>query len=43
MKIGRAKAAVEQVTFSIDPMSGGQVLRLEWGTTSVTAPFAIGK
>lgn len=41
MALARTKAPVEQVTFSIDPTRTGGMLRLEWGTTSVSAPFAV--
>jgi hypothetical protein len=35
---------VEQLTISIDrPAAGNQRLRIEWGTVSATAPFAVGK
>jgi hypothetical protein len=43
MSLARAKAPAEQVTFTIDPTGNGGVLRLEWGTTSVSAPFTVGK
>lgn len=36
-------APVEQVTFHIDRRGTGQLLRIEWGTVSVIAPFTIGK
>jgi hypothetical protein len=43
MTLGKTKAPVENVTISIDDAAGnGAVLRIEWGTTSVTAPFTIG-
>lgn len=43
MKVGKTKAPVENVTISIDDVPGNSaVLRIEWGTTSVTAPFTIG-
>ena len=43
MKVGKTKAPVENVTISIDDTAGsGAVLRIEWGTTSVTAPFTVG-
>lgn len=44
MKLGKTSAPVEQVTISIDPdkSGAGGVLRIEWGTTSATAAFAIG-
>jgi Protein of unknown function (DUF2911) len=43
MKLGRSPAHVELVTYSIDPSAAGGTLRIEWGTTSVTTPFTIGK
>ena len=42
MMLGTTKAAVENVTISIDDTSAGASLRVEWGHTSVTAPFTIG-
>jgi len=43
MKAGKTKAPVENVTISIDDTPGsGAVLRIEWGTTSATAPFTVG-
>jgi hypothetical protein len=39
---GKAKAPAEQLTFSIDDTPAGATLRIEWGTTSVTAPFTVG-
>ena len=43
MKTGQTKAPVENVTIAIDDVPGNSaVLRIEWGTTSVTAPFTIG-
>lgn len=43
MKVGKTKAPVENVTIAIDDVPGNSaVLRIEWGTTSVTAPFTIG-
>ncbi|MDB4888419.1 MAG: hypothetical protein JWL61_274 [Gemmatimonadetes bacterium] len=43
MKLGKTKAPVEQVTYSIDPSPTGGTLRIEWGTASVTSPFTVGK
>jgi hypothetical protein len=43
MKLGKTKAPVEQVTYSIDPTATGGTLRIEWGTASVTSPFTVGK
>jgi hypothetical protein len=42
MKIGKSGAAAEQVTWAIDDTATGGVLRLEWGSTSVGAPFTVG-
>ena len=43
MKVGKAAKPVENVTISIDDAPGnGAVLRIEWGTTSATAPLTIG-
>lgn len=42
MKLGKTSAPVEQVTYSIDRTASGGILRIEWGTTSVTTPFTIG-
>lgn len=42
MKLDKTAAPVEQVTFSIDKMGSGGILRIEWGTTSVATPFTIG-
>jgi len=41
MKTGKASAPAEQVTISIDDTPAGANLRIEWGTTSVTAPFTV--
>lgn len=43
MKLGTTSAAVEQVTYAIDPSGKGGTLRIEWGTTSVTTPFTVEK
>jgi hypothetical protein len=42
MQVGNAKSPAEQVTWSIDDTSQGGTLRLDWGTTSVSAPFTVG-
>ena len=42
MTVGTTKAPVEQLTISIDDTPAGGTLRVEWGTTSVTAPFTVG-
>ena len=42
MALGKAKAPVEQVTFSIDDTAAGATLRIEWGTTSASIPFTVG-
>ena len=40
--VGKTKAAVESLTISIDDTPAGATLRIEWGGTSVTAPFTVG-
>lgn len=43
MKVGKTSKPVENVTISIDDApANSAVLRVEWGTTSATAPFTIG-
>lgn len=43
MTVGKTGKPVENVTISIDDApANGAVLRVEWGTTSATAPFSIG-
>lgn len=42
MTAGSTKAAVEQLTISIDDTSAGATLRIEWGPTSATIPFRVG-
>ena len=42
MKAGKTATPVEQVTISIDDTPAGANLRVEWGTTSVIAPFTVG-
>ena len=42
MKVGKSGSAAEQVTWAIDDTAAGATLRLEWGTTSVAAPFSVG-
>ena len=42
MKVGKANAHVELLTISIDDTPEGATLRIEWGTTSVSAPFTVG-
>ncbi|MDB4885202.1 MAG: hypothetical protein JWN79_640 [Gemmatimonadetes bacterium] len=50
LEIGRAAATVsratvpdEELTFYVDQSSSAPALRLQWGTTSVSAPFVVGK
>ena len=43
MKLGKTSAPVEQVTYSIDPSKTGGTLRIEWGTTSASTTFTVGK
>jgi len=42
MKVGKAKAPVEQLTISIDDTPAGGTLRIEWGTVSAAIPFTVG-
>jgi hypothetical protein len=42
MKVTKAAKPVEQVTISVDDTPAGANLRIEWGTTSVVAPFTVG-
>jgi len=42
MKVGKATNAAEQLTWAIDDTPTGAALRLDWGTTSVAAPFSVG-
>ena len=39
MTVGKTTSPVESLTISIDDTAAGGVLRIEWGTTSVTVPF----
>ncbi len=43
MTLGKAKTPAEQLTISIDTSKTANTLRIEWGTTSATTPFTIGK
>ena len=43
MTLSKLPAPVEQVTITIDRAGAGQVLRVQWGTTSASAPFTVGK
>jgi hypothetical protein len=43
MALGKTKAPVEQVTYSIDQSKTGGALRIEWGTTSASTNFTVGK
>ena len=42
MKVGKATSPAEQLTWAIDDTPSGATLRLEWGTTGVSAPFTVG-
>jgi hypothetical protein len=42
MKVGKATNAAEQLTWAIDDTPTGATLRLDWGSTSVSAPFSVG-
>jgi hypothetical protein len=39
LTVGKTAAPVEQLTISIDDTAQGATLRIEWGTTRLTAPF----
>jgi hypothetical protein len=43
MTVQKLAKPVEQLTISVDRKGTGQRLRIEWGTTSASAPFTIGK
>jgi Protein of unknown function (DUF2911) len=42
MSLTKLKAAVEQLTISIDDTPAGGTLRIEWGGASASAPFTVG-
>jgi hypothetical protein len=42
MTVSKTKAPVEQLTIAIDDTSAGGTLRIEWGTSSASAPFTVG-
>jgi hypothetical protein len=42
MTAGKTKAPVESLTISIDDTPAGATLRIEWGSTSASAPFTVG-
>lgn len=42
MKIGKPKAPVEVLTWSVDDTPAGGTLRLEWGNASASIPFKVG-
>ncbi len=42
MTLGKAPAAAEQLTFSIDDTPAGATLHIDWGTTRASIPFTIG-
>jgi hypothetical protein len=42
MKVGKTREPVEQLTFHIDDTTSGAMLRIEWGSTSVSTPFTVG-
>ena len=43
MTLQKSAKPVEELTISIDKQGAGQRLRIEWGTVSAIAPFAVGK
>jgi hypothetical protein len=42
MTLGKAPAAAEQLTFSIQDSPAGATLHIDWGTTRASIPFTIG-
>lgn len=42
MTMGKAPAAAEQLTISIDDTPGGATLHIDWGTTRASIPFTVG-
>jgi hypothetical protein len=42
MTLGKAPAAAEQLTFSIEDTAKGATLHIDWGTTRASIPFTIG-
>jgi hypothetical protein len=42
MKLGKAPATAEQLTFSIEDTAAGATLHIDWGTTRASIPFTIG-
>jgi hypothetical protein len=42
MEVTKMADPVEQLTISIDDTAAGGTLRIEWGLTRATAPFAVG-
>ena len=42
MTVGKSKAPVEQLTIAVDDTADGGTLRVDWGSTSASAPFKVG-
>ena len=42
MTLGKAPAAAEQLTFSIQDTPAGGTLHIDWGTTRASIPFTLG-
>lgn len=42
MTLGKAPAAAEQLTFSIEDTAKGATLHIDWGTTRASIPFTVG-
>ena len=42
MTLGKAPAAAEQLTFSIQDTPAGGTLHIDWGTTRASIPFTVG-
>ena len=42
MTLGKAPAAAEQLTFSVQDTPAGGTLHIDWGTTRASIPFTVG-
>lgn len=42
MTLGKAPAAAEQLTFTVQDTASGGTLHIDWGTTRASIPFTIG-
>ncbi|MGE3517730.1 MAG: DUF2911 domain-containing protein [Vicinamibacterales bacterium] len=41
MKVSKTRSPVEQLTIQVEDTAAGGALRIEWGTTSASAPFTV--